>query len=858
MPVARTERPLAERIQRTSFALTMIVVGAALAVFLLIAWNEVPKAQRLVHQGAANVVGSGLSSDIHHRVSSLRQLSQSTLVWTSLSDSAGREAYLQPFLEARSRAPNGAPAQLLDYRGRSLLGALPDSLDASAIQAAVQASLQQRQPVIQVLPGSQPLTLLMVFPVIYPYTEEAIGALAGTVNLQSLFQSRVTGLGSSQIIELIQNGTVLLQHNPQGSGQYFPAVAELAPEHTDAPVQLAVRAYSAQSPWRAQATPLFIGATLLAVLLGALMWTFSGLLARRITGRLHALVDQCAAISRGQSFEGLQDSANDEIGLLARTLRSALQAREEIAAQLERRVEQRTQELRLSEERFRIAIDSLHEGFVIFDPQDRLVYCNQQFREATGVDAAISQPGAQFLDILRAGWQHAYPDGNEAQLDDWLEQRMAQHQGGQIQVRKAHSGRWLREVESRTPSGYTVGLLVDITELVQAKEQAEAANLAKSRFLATMSHELRTPMNGVLGMAQLLLTPQLAEDERYQYAQTIVESGEALLALLNDILDFSKIEAGKLTLDLQPTRPDHVLQDVLHLFKQIGRRKNLQLSATWSGPNTHPYLLDAGRLRQILINLFSNAVKFTEHGQVALEARETSRSGNRTWLEFAVHDTGPGISRQDQGYLFQPFSQLDNTSTRQHAGTGLGLSIVRRLAELLGGQAGVNSIPGQGASFWVRIPAQSYQAPMGQTVQQAPVPSTALPPEPTPVQGRVLVVDDHPINRMVAEALLQKMGCSSVLVESGADALRHIASDPDGFNLVLMDIQMPIMDGFQTTRQLRQWETERQRPRLPVVALTADAFAETRQQALDAGMDDFLTKPIEAKSLRGMVQRWLG
>jgi CheY-like chemotaxis protein/anti-sigma regulatory factor (Ser/Thr protein kinase) len=355
-------------------------------------------------------------------------------------------------------------------------------------------------------------------------------------------------------------------------------------------------------------------------------------------------------------------------------------------------------------------------------------------------------------------------------------------------------------------------------------------------------------------MSQLLLTPGLSEAERFDYASTILESGEALLALLNDILDFSKIEAGMVTLDLKPTQPAPLLKEVLTLFQEVGRRKQLRLSARWSGPASQPYLLDAGRLRQILINLFGNAVKFTERGEVALLASEISRSGDRAWLEFSVRDTGAGISPEDQRRLFQPFSQLDNSSTRQHNGTGLGLSIVRRLAELLGGEAGVDSVPGEGSTFWLRLPVQTQPAVAG---PPALLPENVAAPEPAPLRGRVLVVDDHPINRLVADVLLQKMGCSTVLADSGPAALEQITGEDAAFDLVLMDVQMPHMDGFQATRQVRRWETDHQRPRVPIVALTADAFAETREQARHAGMDGFLTKPIEAKNLRETLQSWL-
>ncbi|HXE40915.1 MAG TPA: ATP-binding protein [Azonexus sp.] len=395
----------------------------------------------------------------------------------------------------------------------------------------------------------------------------------------------------------------------------------------------------------------------------------------------------------------------------------------------------------------------------------------------------------------------------------------------------------------------------DMAEMARLKQEAERASQAKSNFLATMSHEIRTPLNGILGMAQLLLMPHPTEEERSDYARTVLNSGQTLLVLLNDVLDLSKVEAGKLELLPVAFDPAALVGEVAALFAEQAAAKGLEITTAWRGASGARYRADPVRLRQVLSNLLSNAIKFTAAGFVRIDIAEIERTDRRAILELSVSDSGIGIAHDKQALLFKPFSQLDSSTTRQYGGTGLGLSIIRSLAELMNGEVGVDSEPGRGARFWVRVEAEWLgEAEDSRAAERAPGQASRAGNG----QGEdVLIVEDNRTNRKVVEALLRKLGVTTSSVENGLAALEAIRQGMRP-GLVLMDIQMPVMDGFQAAAAIRQWEAATGGARLPIIALTAGAFADDRQRCLDAGMDDFLVKPVAVADLADKLERWLG
>jgi signal transduction histidine kinase/ActR/RegA family two-component response regulator len=500
---------------------------------------------------------------------------------------------------------------------------------------------------------------------------------------------------------------------------------------------------------------------------------------------------------------------------------------------------------RQAQSRLREAIDVLPEGIVFLDPQGRYILWNKRYAEIYHRSADLFAEGRRLEDTLRIGVERGdYPEavGRE---EAWLAERIAlMDNPGQRHQQRLADGRWVMIEERRTEDGGIIGLRIDITDLKRqadelegALERAETANRAKSRFLANLSHEIRTPLNGVLGMADVLARSPLDPSQREVLAN-ITASASRLNAVLGDLLDLSRLEAGQIEIRSAPFELAELLDEVVAGRQPAAREKGLALEVRARLASGARVMGDAVRLKQVLDHLLDNAIKFTRHGFVELSV--TPGSGAHDY-RFEVRDSGVGFAPEDAERLFTGFEQADGSFTRAHGGAGLGLAICRQLAGLMGGRIAADGYPGRGAVFTLDVPLKPVGALGSPRMDRATVGGAP----------RVLAADDNAVNRKLVELILGTIGAEVVSVENGLEALQ--ALEQQNFDLVLMDLQMPVMDGLTAIRRIRAWEAAANRPRMPIVVLSANVMPEHRQASAAAGADDHIAKPVTVEQLASAV-----
>ncbi|MCK7576366.1 MAG: response regulator [Chromatiales bacterium] len=510
------------------------------------------------------------------------------------------------------------------------------------------------------------------------------------------------------------------------------------------------------------------------------------------------------------------------------------------------------------------------------DPKGVYLACNTRFERffGAGRDEIVGRTDRDFLTESQAAFFREHdlraiatggPCINEETItfaDDGHQERLETiktpmydaggHLIGVLGIARDITALHQAEAELQQRRDHLEALVADRTaELAAARDAAEAANRAKSEFLANMSHEIRTPLNAISGMAHLLRQSGLAP-EQAQRLDKLEGASLHLLNLINAILEFSKIEAGKLRLEEAPLRIETLVEQVVSMLSERAEAKGLRIVREVEA--LPPYLLgDATRLQQALINYAGNAIKFTEHGRITLRVTLVEEDATSALVCFEVEDTGIGIAPEVLPRLFSVFEQGDNSTTRRHGGTGLGLAITQRLAQLMAGEAGVQSMPGVGSRFWF-----SARLNKGEPTAFAPSSEPLVPGEAEDrirhdyAGYRVLLVEDEPINQEIARDLLEEAGLRVDTADDGVEAVRLSAAND--YALILMDMQMPNMDGLEAARRIRQ---DPRGARTPIVAMTANAFAEDRARCLEAGMNDFLTKPVMPETLYGVVESWL-
>ena len=615
---------------------------------------------------------------------------------------------------------------------------------------------------------------------------------------------------------------------------------------------------SSYAAWGSQLAMRLVGYAVLLLSLGLLLNKYVG-------NRLARLEENAKKLASGDYSARVRHIGRDEIGDLALSINA-----------MSREIQKRDKTLRESEECFRLISNSIKDALILLSSEGEIIFWNKAAEQIFGYTADEVMGRVFHTFLLPERYQSPMAEGLKEFVDTGqgiflgmgIELNAVRKDGQEFAIELSLSsmntqGKWIGiglvrdisdrkqvEAELTTHRNRLEHMVVSRTQdLLVAKEAAEAGSVAKSAFLANMSHEIRTPLNAITGMIHILRRSGLSAGQNEKLGKIEIASNH-LLEIINNVLELSKIEAGKFVLQTVPVHIETLLENITSILGQKAHEKGIEL-VTEMTPLSCTVYGDESRLQQALLNLATNALKFTDQGHVRLRVSEESQTGSTVTLRFEVEDTGIGVSPEQQPRLFSAFEQADNSMSRKYGGTGLGLAITKKIAEMMDGNAGMTSALGKGSTFWFTA-TLTKAAPQAVEDMCSRIDDAEATIRQTLQGKRILLVEDEPINREIAQALLEDVGLEVDLAEDGAKALELVQAN--AYDLIFMDMQMPNINGLDATRQIRQLASG---GTVPIIAMTANAFAEDRKLCLEAGMNDFIAKPVSTSLLYQKLCMWL-
>jgi adenylate cyclase len=762
-------------------------------------------------------------------------------IWTpKFEELKGHVAALQRSLEATGSTPEERLASLnrLNTVLRDLTPLEQIQQEAAvAFEALVRAAGAGTQAVLDTIQGQTDGSVRRIDDLVSGLDPDL--SLALIVPLSRL---RTSATGNSSILAARQTelqataeGRRLTEENSTLSTQLSNAVAALV---AGSKKGIATATEQTQSVQKFGRIGLLAVVALSLISSALIVWLYVG---RNIVARLTALSDRMLTLAQGDLKSPLPRGGTDEIGRMAQ----ALGVFRATAVEME---EANLKEIREARERLTDAIETISEGFSLYDADDKLVVCNSHYRELFASHAEVMVSGTSFETILRTATERGLIKDAEGRREAWIAERIARHHAAsEMHIQRRSDGRWIQVSERKTANGGVVAIYADITELKQheaelaaARDAADEANRTKSSFLANMSHELRTPLNAIIGLTDMLVgnAARFGTEKALEPLRRVHRAGTHLLGLINQVLDLSKIEAGKLELNLESVSLPPLVDEVVGTARPLAEQNKNRLSVDCPG-DLPPIEADAMRVRQILLNLLSNACKFTKDGSIILRVRPVAHQG-QDCIAFAVADSGIGMTPEQLGRLFEEFSQGDATTARQYGGTGLGLAITRRLCQMMGGDVSVTSEVGKGTTFTVRLPVAAAAVSVRDEVRDAGT--------DVPSGNCVLVIDDDATALDLIADYLRQAGFAVITAAGGREGLKR-AKDHHPIAITL-DVMMPDIDGWTVLAALRG---DPQLADIPVVMAT---IVDERRQGMTLGAVGYLTKPIDRDKLVEIIRRY--